>query len=119
MEKTITLPVSGATVILRDPKELKQKDREKVWAAISPDDNFLIQGNSTIKGILAIIIKSWTLDLLVPSLAISSLGELDIADYDALLEEATKVQEMLFNSGFADTKKNQDNPDSPLDNSNG
>ena len=119
MEKTIILPVSGATVVLRDPKEIKQKDREKVWAAISPDDNALIQGNSMLKGILAVIIKSWTLDLLLPSLAIASLGELDLPDYDVLIEEASQVQDLIYNSGFADTKKNQDNPDSPLDNSNG
>lgn len=116
MSETINLPVSGASVTLRDPHLLRQKDREKVWASFSQLDNILIQGVTMTKGLIALIVESWDLDLIIPSVNISSLGELMPGDFDALAEKAADAQTILFGSGFDDTLENESNPDSPKDN---
>ena len=113
METTITLPKSGATVVLRDPSELRQKDREKVFAMISAEDTPLIQTLNITKGLIMLLVKSWTLDLIIPSVHIQSIGELEMADYDALAIEANKAQDILFPNFTTG-----DNPDSPKDNLN-
>ena len=111
MEKIITLP-SGAQVTLRDPAEIRQKDRRKVFEAMGSDSNELVRGLNMAEGLVAILVKSWTLDLIIPSVRIDSLGELTIPDYDALIAETNKAQSVLFPDFTDDT-----NPDSPLDKS--
>ena len=117
-ETKIILPKSRAEVTLRDATEMRHKDRKKVWASLSEQDNALIQSLDMTEGLIAFLVKDWTLDLILPSIRISSLGELEIADYDALAIEANKAQEILF-PNFAKTPENESNPDSPLDESNG
>ena len=113
MEKVITLPKSGATVVLRDSAELRQKDREKVFSMISAEDTPLIQTMNITKGLIMLLVKSWTLDLMIPSVHMASIGELEMADYDALAIEANKAQDILFPNFTTG-----DNPDSPKDNLN-
>lgn len=93
--KKITLP-SGNTVTLRDPKTLKVKDRKKVLKAAGEHDSTIAQGLSIIDGLIAMLIEEWSFDLIIPSVKIDSLDELDISDYDALSSEAETARAVLF-----------------------
>jgi len=115
MSKTIILP-SGATAVIRDPKTLKHKDRVKALSAIN-GDNAYAQTESIMSAVISMIIESWSFDLLIPSLSSGSLGELSLADYDALVVEAGEAQKEL-NLAFTSTPESESNPDSPFENSN-
>jgi hypothetical protein len=110
MSKVITLP-SGASVTLRDPRTLKVKDRRKMVEAAN-NETGLLQNLSMVDGLIAVLIESWTLDLILPSVMLSSLYELSLPDYDTLAAEAQKVESVLF-TDFTQDK----GADSPLDNS--
>jgi len=114
MEKVIKLPKSGAEVTLRDPMDLRQKDREKIWSLMNSDSNQIVQAASMISALMSVLIKSWTLDLIIPSVHFASLGELQMDDYDFLAKETRDYQNLIF----PDFTTGEDNPDSPLDNSN-
>ena len=114
MEKVIKLPKSGAEVTLRDPMDLRQKDREKIWSLLDDGDNKIVQAASMISALMAVLIKSWTLDLIIPSVHFASLGELQMDDYDFLAKETKEYQSIIF----PDFESGEDNPDSPLDKSN-
>lgn len=111
------LPVSGAKVVLRDPKSLKQKDRKKIYANTKGMDEGIMTALSLTDGILAIMVESWELDLPLPSIRISSLDELDIADYDHLTDLSKEFQKAIFPS-LTDKVENAENPDSPFGDSN-
>ena len=106
MEKVIKLP-SGAEVTLRDPSELRQKDREKMWSLIPTGENDIVAAGAITSGLMAVLIKSWTLDLIIPSVMYSSLGELTMADYDVLASEVRKHQDIIF----PNFTTGEDNPD--------
>jgi hypothetical protein len=110
MSKEITLP-SGATVTMRDPRTLKQKDRAKLY-----DD---ADGQATVKTgmnimskLIAILVEDWSFDLVPPAVKIDSLGELEIADYDALLEEAEAAMPVLWPK-LAQTTETEADPKAP------
>ena len=111
MSKIITLP-SGNTVVLRDPSTLKQKDRVKVAEAANGKDGLLI-GLAMTDGLISVLVESWSLDLIIPSIHLASLGELSMPDYDALANEANNAQTIIFPN-----QENGDNPDSPKENLN-
>lgn len=90
MSRIVNLP-SGATVTLRDPKTLKQKDRARIFKAGSNGD-----GLDIMDTLISILIEEWSFDLLLPSIKIEMLGELDIPDYDVLSKEAEAAQAVLF-----------------------
>ena len=115
MSKNITLP-SGNTVVLRDPSTLRVKDRKKVVAAANNQEG-LLQAMSMTDGLIAVLVESWSFDLIIPSIHIASLDELTMPDYDALALEASKAQSSIF-TDFSETPANQSNPDSPLENLN-
>jgi hypothetical protein len=106
MSKVITLP-SGASVTLRDPRTLKVKDRRKMVEAAN-NETGLLQNLSMVDGLIAVLIESWTLDLILPSVMLSSLYELSLPDYDTLAAEAQKVESVLFTDFTQD--KGADNP---------
>lgn len=116
-EKVVTLP-SGATVTIRDPKELRVKDRKKIYANAAKADEGIMQALSLTDGLLAVLIKEWSFDLVIPSIRISSLEELEMADYDFLTEETKDAQKILF-PNLAKTDETEKDPESPFDNSNG
>jgi hypothetical protein len=116
--KETVLPVSGAKVVLRDPKALKQKDRKKIYANTQGVDQGIMTALSLTDGILAIMVESWELDMPIPSVRITSLDELDIADYDHLTELSKDFQKAIFPS-LVDTPENAKDTDSPFGNSNG
>jgi hypothetical protein len=111
----ITLP-SGAEVTLRDPKTLRVKDRRQVFRAASKEEGVL-QAMSLVDGLIAVLIEDWTLDLLIPSIKIESIDELEMADYDFLAKEANKAQKVLFPT-LEETEESKADPESPFDNSN-
>lgn len=108
MAKTITLP-SGATVTLRDPKTLLAKDRRKIYE-LANEQSGLLQTLTMLEATMAIIIESWSLDLILPSINFKSIGELGLNDYDFLMEQATDASKILFGN-YSDDKET----DSPLD----
>lgn len=116
-KKTIKLPKSGATVVLRDPEELRVKDRKKIYQNASKADEGIMQALSFADGIIAILVESWTLDLMLPSIRISVLDELEMADYDFLTEETKEAQKTLFPK-LESTPETEKDTDSPFDNSN-
>jgi len=114
--KTIKLPKSGGTVVLRDPTTLKVKDRNKVYAAAGEAEG-LLQGVYFIQGIVGILVESWSLDLIIPSVMPSSLEELALEDYDTLANEAKEIQNMLF-PVLQETPESAKDVDSPFGDSN-
>lgn len=114
--KKIKLPKSGAEVVLRDPNDLRVKDRKKIYAAASKEDEGIMQALSFTDGLIAVLIESWTLDLILPSVRISTLEELEMADYDFLVEQTKDAQEVLFPK-LAKTEETEKDADSPFGNS--
>ena len=116
-KKTIKLPKSGATVVLRDPEELRVKDRKKIYQNASKADEGIMQALSFADGIISILVESWTLDLMIPSIKIGVLDELEMADYDFLTEETKDAQQVLFPK-LEKTIETEQDTESPFDDSN-
>lgn len=93
--KKVTLP-SGNTVTLKDPKSLRVGDRKKILKAVGEQDTAIAQGLTMIDGLIAMLIEEWSFDLMIPSVKLDSLDQLDIADYDALSQEAESARAVLF-----------------------
>jgi hypothetical protein len=113
--KTVKLP-SGAEVVLKDPKTLRVRDRKKVFEQASNAKEGIMQALSLSDGLLAILIESWTLDLIIPSVRIDSIDEMEMADYDYLTEQTKDAQKVLFPS-LSQTDETEKNPESPFGNS--
>jgi hypothetical protein len=107
MSKLIKLP-SGATVTLRDPATLKQKDRMKVYRNADASET-VTNGMALLDNFIAVMVEEWSFDLLPPSVKPESLGELSIVDYDTLRIEVEKSLPALFPS----LSKNAENVDDP------
>lgn len=117
MEKqTIKLP-SGAEVVLRDPSTLRVKDRKKIFANASNAKEGIMQALSLTDGLIAVLVESWTLDLIIPSIRISSIDEMEMADYDALTDATKSAQKILFPQ-TAQTDEAEKDPESPFGDSN-
>jgi hypothetical protein len=115
MAEKVTLP-SGATVTLRDPKELRVKDRTKIYANANHQEGIL-QAISLTDGLIAALVEEWSFDLIPPSIKIESLGELEMADYDTLAEHAAKAQSIIFPT-LSKTPENEADPKATTANSN-
>ena len=115
MSKKITLP-SGATVTLKDPKTLRVKDRKKVVLASDSAQGDFSKALALGDALVAMLIEDWSLELPIPLISIDSLGELEMADYDYLVEETKEAQKALFPS-LTETPESAKNPDSPFVNS--
>jgi hypothetical protein len=112
MSKKITLP-SGATVTLRDPKTLKQKDRKKIYV---DGDVTIKTGLAMMENIIAALIEEWSFELTLPSISLDSLGELELEDYDVLETHAKEVMPVLF-PALNRSKENEEDPKVVTDNS--
>jgi len=95
--KTITLP-SGATVVMKDPTLLRVKDRKKIFKAASIENEGIMQALSLADGLIAVLVESWSLDLIIPSVNLASIDEMEMADYDYLTEQTKEAQTILFPS---------------------
>lgn len=117
MSNTVTLP-SGITVTLRDPKTIRHKDRKKLFANLDgANDGEMTKVFAMGDALMALLIDSWSLELPVPSVSLESLDELEITDYDALVEHTKEIQKVLFPS-LSDTPENSTDPKAPTENSN-
>jgi len=116
MSKKITLP-SGATVTLKDPSSLRVKDRKRVLKTADVEGGDLTRALALGDALIAMLIEDWSLDLLIPSLKIDNLDELEMKDYDALVDATKDAQKFLFPS-LGDTIENEEDPKAPSDNSN-
>lgn len=105
--KTVTLP-SGATVVLRDPTTLRVKDRKKVYAAANGQEG-IMQALSLVDGLISILIESWSFDLIIPSVKLEMLDELEMPDYDFLSAEVQTAQAILFPT-LAKTNETETDP---------
>lgn len=95
MSKEITLP-SGATVVLKDVSTLRSGDRKKVMKASDDATGELSKALVLGDALVAMLVESWSFDFLPPSVKVESLDELEIPDYDALVEATKEAQEALF-----------------------
>lgn len=95
--RDLTLP-SGGWVVLRDPMELRAKDRRVVQRAILDPDLKIASALDITDGAICMLVESWTLPYLpdapLPRTNPGILGELSIADQivlEAAVEPALKV----------------------------
>ena len=114
MSRIINLP-SGNTATLRDPKTLKQKDRAKLYE--EDVDGSVKSGMAMMGRLISVLVEEWSFDLLLPSIKLEMLGELSIADYDALTEEAEGAMSVLF-PALAKTEAAEADPKAPTAKSN-
>lgn len=108
MSSKVTLP-SGATVTLKDPALLRVKDRKKVIQASDAKIGDLTKALALGDALIAMLVEEWSFDLLPPSVNLESLDELEIPDYDALVEATRHASEYLFPT-LAKTEENEANP---------
>ena len=93
-KKKITLP-SGGWAVFKDPTTLRVRDRKKILKHANGEEG-LMQALSIVDGLIAILVEEWSFEYMIPSIKISVLEDLTMADYDALAEEAGKAQKILF-----------------------
>lgn len=118
MSKQIKLP-SGAGVVLRDPAELKVKDRKRVMkTADEAQGGDLGKALALSDALIAMLVVSWSFDLPIPAERLESVDELSMADYDFLVEATKEAQKSLFPS-LAETTENETDPKANTENSNG
>jgi hypothetical protein len=94
--KEVTLP-SGATVVIKDARMLLVRDRNKVLECAGEKEG-VMQAVGMQNGLIAVMVESWSFDLLPPNVRLDSIEELTPLDYEKLLEEALPAQTALFPS---------------------
>lgn len=115
-DKTKVALPSGGWATFKDAKTLRVKDRKKILKNASSEEG-LMQALSIVDGLIACLVEEWSFEMLIPSLKLSNLEELTMADYDVLAEEAGKAQKVLF-PALSKTEETEKDVDSPFDNSN-
>jgi hypothetical protein len=108
---------SGGWAKFKDASTLRVKDRKKVLKNASKEDEGLMQAISLVDGLIAILVEEWSFEFPIPSIKISVLEDLTMADYDALAEEAGKAQKVLFPQ-LGKTDASEADEDSPFGKSN-
>ena len=117
MSKEVKLP-SGATVTLKDPATLRVKDRKNVMrSADNAEGGDLTKALALGDALIAMLVESWSFDLIPPSIKLESLDELTMTDYDALVEYTKDAQSYLF-PNLAKTPEAEADPKAPGENSN-
>jgi hypothetical protein len=117
MSKKITLP-SGATVTLKDPSTLRVKDRKRVLKSAEVEGGDLTRALALGDALIAMLVEDWSFDLIVPAVKIDSLDELEMADYDFLVEATKEAQTYLFPT-LSETTENEQDPKALTEDSNG
>jgi hypothetical protein len=116
MSKKITLP-SGATVTLKDPSLLRVKDRKRVLRSAEVEGGDLSKALALGDALIAMLVEDWSFEFLIPAVKIDNLDELEMKDYDALVEETKDAQKFLF-PNLAETEETEADPKAPTANSN-
>lgn len=91
---TISLP-SGATAVIKDPRTLLVKDRNLVLECMDKETK-IASATGLQAGLIAVMVDSWSLDLIPPSVNIKSIELLSPLDYEALVEACMPAQKALF-----------------------
>lgn len=112
-ENTLKLP-SGGWAKFKDASTLRVKDRKKVLKNANNQEG-LLQAMSLVDGLIAILVEEWSFEMPIPSIRLAALEELTMADYDALAEEASKAQKILF-PRLSETEESKADVDSPFGN---
>ena len=116
MSKEVKLP-SGAIVKLKDPSLLRVKDRKKVMKAGDSLEGDLSKALALGDAIIAMLVEEWSFNLIIPSVKLDTLDELEIADYDALVEATGEAQKALF-PNIGKTNETEADPKADTANSN-
>jgi len=117
MSTKITLP-SGASVTLKDPALLRVKDKKRVLKSSETEGGDLSKALALGDTLISVLIEAWSFDLPIPSVKLDSLDELEIQDYDALVEATKEAQGYLFPT-LSQTVENETDPKVPTEVSKG
>jgi hypothetical protein len=116
MSKKLTLP-SGATVTFRDPKTLRVKDRRRLMTTVDQVEGDLAKALALSDALISMLVEDWSFDLIIPSAKMESLDELEMADYDFLVEETKEAQKYLY-PNLKETEETVKDPKASTENSN-
>jgi hypothetical protein len=117
MSKKIKLP-SGAEVTLRDPKSFRVKDRKRLMRAVDETNGGdLTRAMALSDSMIAMLVEDWSFDLVIPSVKPESLDELEMADYDFLMEQTKDAQKALY-PNLKEDDENINDPKANTENSN-
>jgi len=116
MSKKLTLP-SGATVTFRDPKTLRVKDRRRLMTTVDQVEGDLAKALALSDALISMLVEDWSFDLIIPSAKMESLDELEMADYDFLVEETKEAQKYLYPT-LKETEETAKDPKANTENSN-
>jgi hypothetical protein len=116
MSKKLTLP-SGASVTFRDPKTLRVKDRRRLMTTVDQVEGDLAKALALSDALISMLVEDWSFDLIIPSAKMESLDELEMADYDFLVEETKEAQKYLY-PNLKETEETAKDPKASTANSN-
>lgn len=95
----VTLP-SGAEVVLRDPREMRARDKRYVVDHMRDDTSTRGRVLDVFDGTIAMLVEKWDVHYLpnapLPRDHLPILDELTIPDYDKLQEVVGPAVELLF-----------------------
>jgi hypothetical protein len=117
MSKKVTLP-SGVIITLKDASKIRYGDRKKLYKSIDIEGSDLTRAMAMNDALITMLIEEWSLDTPIPAIKPDSVDELEIVDYDALVEHTKEAQKALF-PNLADTPENEADPKAPTENSKG
>jgi len=117
MSKKITLP-SGATVTLKDATLLRVKDRKRVLKSADAEGGDLSKALALGDALIAMLVEEWSFEMLIPALKIDNIDELEMKDYDYLVEQTKDAQKYLF-PALSETEQNEADPKALTENSKG
>lgn len=117
MSRKITLP-SGATVTLKDATLLRVKDRKRVLKSADAEGGDLSKALALGDALIAMLVEEWSLEMLIPAIKIDNIDELEMKDYDYLVEQTKDAQKFLF-PALSDSEQNEADPKALTENSKG
>ena len=117
MSKKITLP-SGATVTLKDATLLRVKDRKRVLKSADAEGGDLSKALALGDALIAMLVEEWSFEMLIPALKMENIDELEMKDYDYLVEQTKDAQKYLF-PALSETEQNEADPKALTENSKG
>jgi hypothetical protein len=81
---------------LKDPTEIRQRDRKKIMLLMDGDGGTISKLLSVDEGVMALLVTAWSYPYPLPSQDINQLGELTIPAYNALSDACKDAVKLLF-----------------------